>query len=392
MSILPSRPARQGFAIYAITKHGLAIAETLHAALPGAELLVSPRFLSQCRAPATELPLPMGARLAATFHDYDCHIFVVSVGAVVRMIAPLLQSKKTDPAVVCVDDARQFAVALLSGHVGRGNVYTERVAAILGALAVVTTASDVNGTLTVDILGRDLGWTLADPDFNVTRGCAAVVNEAPVCVVQETGEHGWWPADKALPKGVVLRHRLEDVDPAAYEILLLISDRLLERSHFAHHANAVTYRPKSLVIGVGCDRHSPIDMVERGIRQLIEKAGLAFASIGTLASIEVKRDEPCLNALAERHGWQLAFFSADELDQVTAIRNPSDIVLRHVGTRGVAEPAAMLAAGVDDLLVPKQKYKESATPHNMTLAVARRVYPLPRPAALPSINSEVRHV
>ena len=138
--------------------------------------------------------------LADTFTAYDCHVFVISVGAVVRMIAPLLRNKKVDPAVVCVDDAARFTICVLSGHVGRGNGFTDRVAGILGDQSVVTTASDVLGTLTVDILGRELGWTLDDPDRNVTRGCAAVVNAAPVLFVQETGEPNFWPPEQAAAR------------------------------------------------------------------------------------------------------------------------------------------------------------------------------------------------
>ena len=109
------------------------------------------------------------------------------------MIAALLKDKKTDPAVICVDDAARFAILrALSGHVGRGNFFCDRTAEILGAQSVVTTASDAIGTLTVDILGREFGWTLDDPDRNVTRGCAAVVNATPVLFVQETGEPNWW--------------------------------------------------------------------------------------------------------------------------------------------------------------------------------------------------------
>src|SRR5215468_9232954 len=104
----------------------------------------------------------MGPLLADSFTAYDCHVFVISVGAVVRMVAPLLKNKKVDPAIVCVDDAARFSICVLSGHVGRGNAFTDRVAEALGAVAVVTTASDAIGTLTVDILGRELGWKLDD--------------------------------------------------------------------------------------------------------------------------------------------------------------------------------------------------------------------------------------
>jgi cobalt-precorrin 5A hydrolase len=123
---------RQAFAVYSITKHGVGIAERLVAALPGANLFVSEKLFSQAPAGAKPIPLPMAPLLAETFTAYDCHVFVISVGAVVRMIAPLLENKKVDPAVVCVDDAARFAICVLSGHVGRGNAFTERVAEALG--------------------------------------------------------------------------------------------------------------------------------------------------------------------------------------------------------------------------------------------------------------------
>src|SRR5688572_8483602 len=287
---------RRPYAIHVITRHGLDIGAKLAAALPGADLFVSERVIAS-RAPvdrsaspadglvqsasesgspslaggrleapagARTFALPMGPHLKATFTAYDCHVFVISIGAVVRMIAPLLKNKKVDPAVVCVDETARFSICVLSGHVGRGNAFTEKVAAVLGAQPVVTTASDALGTLTVDILGRELGWALDDPDRNVTRGCAAVVNAAPVLFVQETGEPSFWPESTPLPAGVRYATSLDGVDPAAWEMLLVASDRDLLRSHPEVVERAVVYRPKSLVLGVGCDRGAPLDMVERG--------------------------------------------------------------------------------------------------------------------------------
>jgi cobalt-precorrin 5A hydrolase len=369
---------RKPFALYAITTHGIGIAERLRAAIPAAALYVSQKLLDKAPAGALPLPLPMGPTLAATFNAYDCHVFVISIGAVVRMIAPLLQDKKVDPAVVCVDDAAKFAICVLSGHVGRGNAYTERIAAALGAQSVITTASDVRGTLTVDILGRALGWTLDDPDRNVTRGCAAVVNETPVLFIQETGEPSWWPLDSPLPPGVRYTTSLAGVDPARYEVLLIASDRDLKRTDPAHFANAVIYRPKSLVLGIGCDRGTPAALVERGVYKLLDEAGLAPASVKAIATIDKKGDEPALLQLSERFGWPLLLYPAEVLDAVPGIENPSEVVKRHVGTRAVAEPAALLGAGAERLLVPKQTYTEEGAGRSMTLAVARVVFD-PRP-------------
>lgn len=365
---------RKPFAIYAITKHGIAIASRLLPQLPGADLFVSEKLIASAPAGALRLPLPMGPTLSETFLGYDCHIFIVSVGAVVRMIAPLLKNKKVDPAVVCIDDAARFSICVLSGHVGRGNLFTDRVASALGAQPVVTTASDAIGTLTVDILGRDLGWTLDDPDRNVTRGCAAVVNATKVLFVQETGEPDWWPAEKPLPAGVRYATSLEGVDPNDFEILLIATDREIGESHPAHWKNAVIYRPKSLVLGIGCDRGTTPDLVERGVMALLARHGLSPKSVKELATIDAKMDEPALLALSERYGWPLRAFPPEDLDVVPGIQNPSEKVKQYVGSRGVSEPAALLAAGVEALLAPKQIYTESGAGRSMTLAVARRAF------------------
>lgn len=371
---------RKSFAIYVITSHGLEIAEHLTRRLGAADVFVSERLLERARsipalADCLPLSLPMGPTLAQTFVAYDCHVFIISIGAVVRMIAPLLKDKKIDPAVICVDDAARFSICVLSGHVGRGNIFTERVAEALAAQAVVTTASDAIGTLTVDILGRDLSWRLDDPNRNVTLGCAAVVNAAPVAFVQETGEPTWWPLEKALPPGVGYCTSLASVDPSAFEMLLIATDREIRDSHPHHWAKAVIYRPKSLVLGVGCDRGSTPEMVERGVKAVLERNRLSIKCVKAVATIDKKSDEAAIVQLAQGLDCPLRFYSAEELDGAAGIENPSATVKKFVGTRGVAEPAALLASGADALLVPKQPYTEPDAGRTMTVAVARIPFP-----------------
>ena len=370
---------RKSFAIFAITKHGLGHAARLAAQLSAADVYVSEKLLERARSEhglcdALPLGLPMGPTLQRTFTAYDCHVFVISVGAVVRMVAPLLQNKKVDPAVICVDDGARFAICVLSGHVGRGNQYTERVARALDATPVITTASDVLGTLTVDILGRELGWKLDDQDRNVTRGCAAVVNQTPVLIVQETGEPSFWPLDKPLPPGVRYTTSLDGVDPGAWEMLLIVTDRLLGERYIDHLERGIIYRPKSLVLGAGCDRGTPFELFERGVLATLEQHGLSYKSLHTLASIDKKADEPALLEFAEKYGLQTEFYTAEQLDGVSGIQNPSAMVEKHVGTRGVSEPAALLAAGASALLIPKTIYKEPEIARSMTVSVARRSF------------------
>jgi cobalt-precorrin 5A hydrolase len=236
----------------------------------------------------------------------------------------------------------------------------------------------VRGTLTVDILGRNLGWELDDADRNVTRGCAAVVNESRVLFVQEAGEPTWWPAELALPKGVHYATSLDGVDPDAFELLLVASHRDVEATHPRHFANSVVYRPKSLVLGIGCDRGTPLPLIERGIASVLQAHGLSAKSVHGLATIDKKADEEALLALSTARNWPLRTFTAEELDALGAeegVENPSQRVKEFVGSRGVSEPAALLAAKAQRLLVPKQRYTEPGAGRSMTLAVAEISFP-----------------
>ena len=363
--------SRKDYAIYAITKHGLELGKRLCEALPSADLYVSTKLMDRAPDYARELGLPMGPTLSRTWKEYSCHVHVISIGAVVRMIAPLLENKKVDPALVCVDDAARFSTCVLSGHVGRGNAFAQRIADLLDAQAVITTASDVRGTLTVDILGRDLGWVLDDPDRNVTSGCAAVVNEERVLFVQETGEPNWWPEGKTLPPGVEYCTSLDAIEPGAYGMLLVVSDRSLGALGRGVVEHSVIYRPKSLVVGIGCDRGASPAMIQRGIEKVLEDCQLSAACIRNLATIDVKGDEEGLVEVATEKGWELQLYPAGELDMVPGVQNPSEVVKKYVGTRSVGEAACLLSSGAEQLLVPKTKYSESEGGLNMTVALAR---------------------
>ncbi len=360
-------------AVHAVTRGGLAVAAKLQAAL-GAEVRVPDPLAALAPAGAVSFPFPMREALAPAFPRYRGHVFVMAVGAVVRMIAPLLESKWKDPAVVCVDEAGRCAVSVLSGHAGGGNALAREVAAVLGAQAIVTTASDVLGTLQVDLLGRNHGWSLEDPAGNTTRASAAVVNGAPVLLVQETGETDFWSDDsdaRPLPPNLTIVTSLDASEPARFEALLLVTDRLPDERERPLFQRAVVYRPRSLALGLGCDRGVSPDLVARGVEVLLARHRLALASVREIATIDLKADEPALRALAERLGCELRLFGAAELDAAPGVESFSETVRRHVGTRAVAEPAALLASGAGRLLVPKQVYTEPGAGRSMTLAAAR---------------------
>lgn len=364
--------SRKPYAIYVITKHGLKTGTELFHSLKGAEIYVSPKFISEAPKEAKLLSLPMEPTLRETFTEYDCHIFVISVGAVVRMISPLLVSKKSDPAVLCIDDQAKFTICVLSGHVGRGNFFTQKISDLLKNIPVITTASDVSGTLTVDILGRELGWRLEDQDRNVTRACAAVVNETKVLFIQETGEPNFWPLEKDLPKGVEYSLNLENTDPKDYEILLIASDRTdIQTKTPEIYSNSVIYRPKSLVLGLGCDKGIPTEVVENGIIKVLKEYNLSVECIKAIASVDAKKEEPAFLEISAKYGWEFMTFSPEKLDQVEGISEISKAASEYVGTRSVSEAAALLLSGSEKLLVTKQKYKETEDGKNLTVAISR---------------------
>ncbi len=363
---------KQKLAIHAITRHGFTLALKLQQLFPESTLFVSNKICAEAKPGIQPIPLPLGPLLEQVFHAYETHVFIISVGAVVRMIAPFLRDKKQDPAVICIDDAGQFAICVLSGHVGGGNRETLRIASALECQPVITTASDVQGTLTVDILGRELGWVLEDPDHNVTTGCAAVVNEQPVLIIQECGEPDFWPLKKAWPPGVAYTRDIQNVNPEDWQRLLMISDRDIPKLYPELYAKGLVYRPSSLWIGIGCDRNAPLELLERGLLSVLEEFQLSPRSIAGFSSINLKADEIGLLQLCQSYKKSLSCFTAEQLDQVAPIQSPSSKVKEHVGTFSVAEASCLLASGATELLVPKQKYGETGIQQKMTIAIARK--------------------
>lgn len=234
-------------AIVAITKHGAAQAAQLAAQQPRAHIVCADKF----RTAFDGLANPLRAYTAALrdeigplFAAYDQLIFFVSLGAVVRLIAPHLKSKDEDPGITVVDDAGQFVIPVLSGHVGGANACAEQVAALLGATPVLTTASDVGKTIPVDILGRELGWSVEAPKLNITRVSAHVVNGEPIAFVQEAGSPNWWTRPTPLPASIHRFERFEDVDLARFKAVLWVTHRAIDAALWQQlNERLVVYRP-----------------------------------------------------------------------------------------------------------------------------------------------------
>ncbi|GAB6936047.1 cobalamin biosynthesis protein [Calditerricola yamamurae] len=304
------------------------------------------------------------------FSRYDGLVLVISLGAVVRMIAPLLADKKTDPAVVVIDDRAEHVVSVLSGHLGGANVLTRDIARRLGARPVITTASDVQGTIAVDLFGRRFGWRLVNWD-KVTPVSAAVVNGERIAVVQESGEPDWWEHPHPLPPNIAVYRSVREALAAGADAYLVVTHRLLDPDEEAVLENGVLYRPRSIVLGFGCNRGTSAAEIEGVIYDTLAELRFSVDSVRNVATIDRKKDEPGLMTVCAKYGWPLETYTPAELNAVP-IAHPSATVYRYTGAYGVSEPAAKRSANTETLVLEKKRCG------NCTISVALVDYGPPR--------------
>lgn len=367
-------------AIYAITLHGARQAKRLAKTFPFADVFIAP--VGQEEYPeADELTLPLSGFLPPQFKQYDHHICFFAAGIVSRMIGPLLEDKRTDPGVICIDDHGQFVIPMLSGHRGGANGIALQVSQALNATPVITTASDAAGSLSVDMLGSPFGWTL-DPQCEpaITATSAAVVNEKRILIVQHAGEQNWWQNKRSMPRHIMTHPALSDTDLSQisaddWDGLVLISDEAQPKGYADLKNKTVLWRPKSLVLGIGCDRNTPLHVLKAGIDVFLTEYNLAKASVSAFASIALKADEKGILELSSESQIPFHTYSAEQLDGVEGIENPSEYVKKITGVSSVSEAAALKHGQRDQLLVPKWKFKQDG--FNMTLSCTRIEYDEP---------------
>jgi cobalt-precorrin 5A hydrolase/precorrin-3B C17-methyltransferase len=270
----------------------------------------------------------------------DGFVLFLATGAAVRIVAPLLNDKSRDPAVVCVDEGGRHAVALVGGHAGGANALARQVGGLLDVEPVLTTATDSTGRIALDTL----------PGFVATGDVATVTaamldGRAP----RISNEQGW-----PLPAGVSYGDAPERI---------VVTDRRRPPA-----PGVVTLHPPSLVAGVGASTGAAEHAISDLLDAALDGAGLARASVAEIATLDRKTTEPGLQAL----GLPLRGFSADALHAMP-VPTPSAVVADAVGTPSVAEAAALLSAGPGaELVVPKRANAVA------TVAIARRAGPAGR--------------
>ncbi len=358
-------------ALIAVTRRGVEQARLLRRRLRTGEVYRPDRYGPAEPPWEQTFDGPLAERVPDLFAGHEQLVFFLAAGAVTRLVAPCLASKETDPGVLAVDEEGRFVIPLLSGHKGGANAFARTVAGCLGATPVITTASDVTGGLSLDLLAEEYGWT-AEPRTRLKEVALALVNGAAVAVIQEVGRPGEWLDQRDLPRNVTFARDEAALAGRPFEHVVRISEKGDARLFSGEKGSRPLFlRPRSLVLGVGCERGISTEALDDGLSRFLGEHGFARASVATLASVDLKADEAAISELARRHGWQTVFYGAHELAAVIEAPNPSEVVARCVGTPGVAEPAALLASGARRLLAEKQVVTSPLAPQRMTFALAR---------------------
>ena len=265
--------------------------------------------------------------LEKTFNEYDLHIFVAATGAVVRIIDGKFRSKDTDPAVITVDDHANFVISLLSGHIGGANEECERIADGIGAIPVITTASDVGGKIAVDIFSQKIKAKLEDLE-GAKRVTSLIVNGEKVSL--------------HLPKNIVTH------DENSAGAIVVSNRKNIEISKII---------PQNIFIGIGCKRGTAKEHIVEKLKYAMDKQNLEFSSIKMAASAWVKSDETGLLEAMSELGIPIKFFDKEEiLKYENLIEEKSEFVNKTIGVYGISEPCAFMASsGKGKFLVKKMK-------------------------------------
>ncbi|MDA8308847.1 MAG: cobalamin biosynthesis protein [Deltaproteobacteria bacterium] len=348
---MPKKPGRGRTAIFALTRKGAELAGRLVSQMPGSACFCNDRYVLPGMIPFGRLSDVFGS----AWLDHDEIVCIMSCGIAVRMVAPMLEHKTRDPAVVVVDQNGAFAVSLLSGHIGGANELARKVAALTGGTAVITTASDIQDKPAIDLAAKSAGLRIENIAM-ASRIQAAILDEEPL-----------WIFD---PEGLLLRYLPVDhgfhVVGGAEECEkfygtpgIWVSESIAPKG-----VECLEARPQNLVIGVGCNRGTSSEEIVGFIKEKLMESGLSPLSIRNFASLDIKADELGLLDAAKVFDRPIYFCARRDIEDIL-VPNPSKTVARHTGVESVCEASALWSAGTRQLLAPKRKGG------NCTLAVAR---------------------
>ena len=295
-------------------------------------------------------------------HTVEAIIFIGALGICVRMIAPMVNDKYTDPAVICVDSIGRNAISVLSGHIGGANRLCEEVAHIIGARPVVTTQSDNTGMWKLDILGKCMGWETDATRPEMNQAIATLVNGKPVGLLLDIRDKGTDYLESTLPPNVsVVADRTAITQ---YQLIIAVTPYIYDFG-----TPTLYYRPPVLNLGIGCRRDCNPDGVAEYIGKALVENGISPKAIKSVSTIDLKKDEPLFAELSKWHNIQSSFiYTSGQLAGII-VPNPSEKVMEVTGVPGIAESCAIKSADYGELVFEKHKGKVSEG-SDFTFAVA----------------------
>ena len=291
---------------------------------------------------------------------FDAFVFIGAMGICVRTIAPFVNDKHEDPAVVCIDSLGKNVISVMSGHVGGANHLTREIAVLIGAHEVITTQSDNAGLWALDTLEERFNWPVASDIEDMQECIFAFVNRKPTALLLEARDEGTDYLEATKPEHVTIINDIREADPKKYQLLIIVSPFIQK---YPEDMLVLHFVPMVGTIGFGV-AHEPENYYE-----IYDEIADAFADRGVLpcahqfCTIDVKKNEPFVDLLVLDYQEKVEFFTAAELSAID-VPNPSKVVEKHVGTPSVCEAAAILGSDHGKLIIPKVKGK------NWTAALA----------------------
>lgn len=296
-------------------------------------------FVSECSViPVTQT---LHAWTEVAFQDSDAIIFVGAVGIAVRAVAPFVKTKVADPAIVVLDERGSYSIPLLSGHIGGANTLAKIIAEMIGAEAVITTATDINGKFSVDSFAEERGMYIS------SMACAKDIS----AYILEKGNVGFksdFPVYGQLMNGLV------SADDGDIGIHITSNDA---KGPFYKTLNLI---PKTTIIGLGCRKDIPAENIEKLVIKVLKSNELSIHSVKSAASIDLKMNEPGILNFCKKYGLESEFFSKEELECVEGDFSESPFVKSITGVGNVCERAA-LKASADGKLIQKKVAENGVT-------------------------------
>ena len=296
----------------------------------------------------------LAPQVEVAFHQYDALIFIMATGIAVRMIAGSLKSKLEDPAVLVLDEEAQHVISLLSGHIGGANELTRDLAASLGADPVITTATDVQKKLAVDVAAARLALR-PSPKEQIKRFNSAVLDGEAICYV----------IDENLARASFYKKRLDDMGLAAVFGRGLPPEKegltaFITADESVRREDVICLVPRRLVAGIGCRRGTEMSEIRAALEAALTKIGRSIADVSLLASTEAKADEAGLLALSAKLKRDIRFHSNEKMQETIDAYGLSEspFVKKNIGIGNVAEAAALASVPAGRLALAKTRFEK----------------------------------